>query len=483
MLTRRDIRKGLASNLYILDSKKQKVNLRYNLIQRELKANLTGRDLVLKFRQPGISTFAQAELFLAATMGAASTLSLGYDDKNTNKLRRISEFFYDNLPDSFVLNGKTFSKPKRKYASTWLVSYPDTMSEMISITAGSTRAGRGDTFTHIHGSEVAFWKDAETLITGFLEAGDPQVILESTPNGAQGYFYELCMDALDGKSNWTLHFYEWWKGAKNAIPLEKGEDLAPYNDDELRLIVELNLTPEQIKFRRQKIRDLKHQFPQEYPEDVRECFLLSGIGYFGTLLGVFRAPMYGVFDGTHRHVAGLDWAQARDYTVLSVWDVTARQQVDMLRINRLSWGDMRRRIAEMCKKWNVRVLTVENNAESANIEELRALLDADPLYKPTLLEFNTTNASKAAALAEMHEAINEGGWTLQAIPEQKREFLAFQAIKSGNGWKYSAPAPEHDDTIIANMLALHSFFHGGSLQPAGMSSALAAHFLGDIDDE
>jgi hypothetical protein len=290
------------------------------------------------------------------------------------------------------------------------------------------------------------------------------------------------MEALDGNSNWRLHFYEWWWLPEYQIPLEKGEVLE-YTDEEIALIERVHrtsgrlLTPEQIKWRRRKKRDLKHLFAQEYPEDARECFLLSGLGYVGALMGVFTAPLHVEWQGTHKYVAGLDWGQANDYTVFSVWDVTAKNQVDLLRVNKLSWGEMRRQIAAMARKWHVRTIVAEENSASSNIEELRELFEND-YHKPAIIPFYTSSVKKAAALAELHEALNEDGWKLQDHAEQKREFQAFQAKPSGNGWKYGAPPNEHDDTVIANMLAIHAALHG-MLNEVKVPSLLAQHFLAD----
>lgn len=481
-LTTYDLQRLLANHLYVLDKNKQKVRFQPNTVQQHLRQHLTGRDLILKARQMGVSTYLQARLSLKAWTRAASTLTLSYDDDGTQLLRRMGEFFYTSLPEHFVYQGKVYRKPRRRYASAKLVSYPQTLAEMVTATAGSKVKGRGGTFTDIHGSEVAFWADAERTLSAFLEAGNPHVILESTPNGAQGYFYQLCMEALEGNSNWRLHFYEWWWLPEYRIPLEKGEALT-YTDEEIALIERVArtsgrvLTPEQIKWRRKKQRDLKHLFAQEYPEDARECFLLSGLGYFGALAGAFTAPLSVEWQSSHKYVAGLDWGQANDYTVFSVWDVTARQQVDLLRVNKLSWGEMRRQIGVMARKWRVKTIIAEENSASSNIEELRVLFEND-YTKPAIIPFYTSNVKKASALAELHEAINEDSWKLQDRPEQKREFMAFQAKPSGNGWKYSAPANEHDDTIIANMLALYAALHG-MLNMVKVPSVVAEHFLAD----
>ena len=66
-------------------------------------------------------------------------------------------------------------------------------SEYRVATAADCSAGRGTTIHHLHCSEVARWPhDAEETLTS-LRAAVPQsgeVVIESTPNGAGGPFYE-----------------------------------------------------------------------------------------------------------------------------------------------------------------------------------------------------------------------------------------------------------------------------------------------------
>lgn len=490
-MKRHELETLLSRHLYILDKQKRKTRFKPNVIQRHLAAHLTGRDLILKARQVGISTFLQTRLSLKAWTGSASTLTLSYDDDGTQMLRRMSEFFYTSLPERFEHDDLFYTKPRRKYASAKLVTYPDTRAEMMTATAGSKLKGRGGTFTHIHASEAAFWTDAERTLSAFLEAGDPEVALESTPNGAQGYFYELCMEALDGNSNWTLHFYPWWWEPTYRLPLENDEArddfMRTYTPEETDLIERVAresngrflLTPEQIKWRRGKQRDLKHLFGQEYPEDPKECFLLSGMGYFGTLPNVFTAPLHVEPDVAHKYVAGLDWGQANDYTVLFIWDVTTKQMVSLLRVNKLAWAEMRRRVAAECRRWNVRLICAERNSASSNIEDLRSEFDGD-WRKPTITDFVTTNPSKALALSDLYEALNTDGWTLQNVPEVRREFMAFQAKQTGNGWKYGAPQGEHDDIVMAAAFATYAALHQFADGAGDIPEVLTAHFLGDM---
>src|SRR5574341_710068 len=204
--------------LVILDKRKRKVKLRFKPLQLDLLSKLTGRDLVLKARQVGISTCIQARLYRLAATSAVATATLSHEDKSTQKFRRMTDRFWQNMPEAF--------RPARKYANSALTTYPDFDSEAEIYTAGNTATGRSGTYTHVHGSEAAFWPDAEALVAGIMQGGNPEIVLESTPNGAQGYFYNRCMEALDGSIEWTLHFYPWWWEPEYTLPLADGEALS-----------------------------------------------------------------------------------------------------------------------------------------------------------------------------------------------------------------------------------------------------------------
>lgn len=427
--------------LKILNKNGRVVRYTPNAVQKQLLRALTGRDLVLKARQMGLSTAIQARYFTLALSRTALVATMAHDAATTAKLRRMAQRFYDHLE----------AKPRRGLNNAATVTYPDSSSEVTIATAGSLAVGRGGTYTHVHGSEVAFWKDATAIMAGLLQ-GVPahgEIILESTPNGAQGWFYERCMEALDGGTSWRLHFFPWWHDNGYRVALPPGETLA-YSDDEARLVARHGLSAEQIAWRRAKQRELRHLFAQEYPEDPRACFLLSGQSYFGTLDGVFVAPDGSPYCADHRYVAGLDFAQTTDYTVLSVVDATARVQVDLLRLHHLPWETMRQQIAVVCARWRVAAVWAESNSLGGpNIEALVAA-------GLPIVAFHMNASTKPDVIAALHEALHGGGLKLLDRPEQRREFAAFEARQTSSGhWSYAARPPEHDDIVIANALAWH----------------------------
>lgn len=425
--------------LKILDKDKSLVSFKWNKAQAHFYEHRTGHDLILKARQLGFSTLIQGEMFRKTVTSTQTTITLAHDAETTQKLRRMADRFYENCKFNDL-------QPARKYANATLATYPEFDSTATIATAGNVETGRGDTYTMMHGSEVAFWKDAEKIVAGAMQGGSPDVILESTPNGAQGFFYDKCMEALAGNSIWTLHFYSWWWDDNYRIITD---DVITYTDEEAALVAKHNLDQAQIKWRREKIRELGRLFIQEYPEDPITCFLTSGNSYFGDLSGVFTALANAVYVQGHEYYAGLDFGQTKDYTAMPIFDKTAKCQVDLLHVNNMEWSEIRNRIKQMSDKWHLTsILAEKNSIGTVNIEALQAL-------GLPVVPFETTNESKSGIMSNMNEAIHFGGWKLLDIPIQKHEMNTFVATQLPSGaWRLAADGDGHDDIVIGDALGL-----------------------------
>lgn len=428
--------------LYILDKDKRLIPFRWNRAQKDFHAQRTGRDLILKARQLGFSTYMQGEIIRRATTKTITGITLAHDSETTDKLRHIADRFYNNWA------GGNFIRPLRKYANATLTTYPEFDSSIVIATAGNTNAGRGGTYSDFHGSEVAFWPDAEKIIAGAMQGGDPDVVLESTPNGAQGYFYELCMDAMDGDdSSWKLHFYPWWWDDAYRLPIEPDEDFL-LSEEEIEFAKKHSLDNEQIKWRRSKQKELKGLFKQEYPEDPLTCFLTSGNSYFGDISDKYTAPHGATWQEGHNYGAGLDWGQTNDYTALIVIDGTTKQMVDHLHIRQLEWEEQRKRVKQLYDKWHLKFIVAEENSiGSVNIEALHKL-------GMQVIPFTTTNLSKSELMSDLYESIHTGGLRLQDLAILKHELMIFISKQTATGiWRLAAEGDGHDDIVIALGLA------------------------------
>ena len=171
------------------------VPFRLNPAQEELHRQLEEirarkgyiRALVLKGRQMGVSTYVGARFYWrTSTRKGVRTFILTQEQEATDAIFEMTRRYHEN----------NWMAPTSGAASVKELTFPSLESGYKVGTAGSKAVGRGQTIQQFHGSEVAFWPNAELHIGGILEAvpyvRGTEIISESTANGPQGIFYEMC---------------------------------------------------------------------------------------------------------------------------------------------------------------------------------------------------------------------------------------------------------------------------------------------------
>jgi len=241
-------------------------------LDKQLKETGKVRALVLKARQVGISTYIEGRLFWRTTQTRnANAFVLSHLAESTNSIFQMVSTFYDNVPH------KAFA-PLLTSRSAQTLVFHDINSRYRVGTARSAQTGRSQTNRFVHGSEVAFYPQGQDIVAGLLQSvgeKDTEVILESTANGAGGWFYEQVMKSLRGESEWIVCFVPWF------LMTEYRRKVRPYFEitvDEQALSEKYQLDNEQLQFRRDKIDELGgiDLFRQEYPSNELEAFLTSG---------------------------------------------------------------------------------------------------------------------------------------------------------------------------------------------------------------
>lgn len=454
---------AFAENMLMVQDKARKlVPLRLNRAQRHYLANKTRRDLILKARQIGFSTAIQAEMFRLYTTKAESVLTMADKQDNTDKLRRMAERYYDKLPPNFT-------PPIRSEANASMTVYPVIGSEVQIATAGSQTSGRASTYTKFHGSEVAYWRNADWVIAGALQAipehlDNTWVVFESTANGASGWFFDECNAALKGDSEWTLHFYAWWWDIDYKIPLLKDEQII-YNNEEFALVEKHNLSPEQIKWRRKKQRDLKDMFQQEHPESPMQAFLTTGGSVYTITQDMLYMPQETSAIKTdkekgikgHTYAMGVDWGQDVDSTTVSIIDATDYREVMIWHTRRRDDDAILDDIVNFAKQWNVTLIRPEENGMGKQyvrrLENMIGQQQWDDVY-PIVDKFNMTQRSKDKLVKMLKIGLGEG---LLLVDDDyaNAELRIFKTTKKSSSgvYSYGHPSGKHDDTVIARLLA------------------------------
>jgi len=143
--------------LKILDKNNKLIPFEWNLLQEDFHNKRTGRDIVLKARQIGFSTYIQGELFRRLVTKSTRALTLTHDDKTTQILRETADRFYKYCRFNNI-------QPNRRLSNASMSTFTDFDSMHVIGTAGNTDIGRGGSYTDIHLSEVAFFPDPERII-------------------------------------------------------------------------------------------------------------------------------------------------------------------------------------------------------------------------------------------------------------------------------------------------------------------------------
>jgi len=148
-----------------------------------------------------------------------------------------------------------------------------------------------------------------------------------------------------------------------------------------------------------------------------------------------------------RYRMGVDWAQANDWTVLTVID-DLRRVVAVDRFNQIAWDVQRGRLRALADYWHVEGIWAEaNSIGGPNIEALQA--EGLPVRG-----FTTTNESKQQLMVALQLAFERGDIRIPDDPVLIAELEAFEATRLPSGrWRYEAPAGMHDDMVISLALA------------------------------
>jgi hypothetical protein len=299
-----DIKKLLNFDVYsekfikIINKDTEKVPFLMNNIQRQIDDKIKEieaqgkpvRLIILKPRQPGVSTFVQAKfLHKTATAFNKTALVVAHTDKSTNAIFNKTKFMYDNLPE--------FIRPLRKAsnAQELIFDKPSTdkgntiglNSKFKIATAGGTGIGRSDTHQYVHLSELAFYEgDAKQIFIGIMQSipktKDTMCIIESTAQGFN-FFKEMWDKACNGENEFVPLFFSWFDHEEYQMPVTEDEReriMNNLNKYEKMLVELFNLPAERIRWYRWTLENDCQGDPdfmkQENPSTPEEAFLHTG---------------------------------------------------------------------------------------------------------------------------------------------------------------------------------------------------------------
>ena len=274
--------------------------------------------IFLKSRQVGMSTMTEARYFSKCLFNRAKNAFVLADKSDSARnIFQMTKRYYDNLPEGFKI-------PLLKDSTEALALVTD--SSFRVGTAGSKSVGRSMTINYFHGSEVAFWSNANEIVSGMLQTipdnPDSELILESTANGTSGegaYFYNMVQSGLDEKSDFMTLFYAWYQ--QNEYRRKIIEPIK-WTDEELELKRLYNLDDEQLAWRRAKLtsdfKGREYLFKQEYPSSIQEAFVTTSNALIPLNCIELSRKNRGLSGNGLPIIIGIDPARSSDRTIITI---------------------------------------------------------------------------------------------------------------------------------------------------------------------
>jgi len=464
------------------------------VIDKQLKGTGKVRIIVLKARQQGLSTAIGAWLYWYVSQHQAQkALVVTHHADSTRSLFDLTKRYHDNVPE--------FLKPVTKYASRRELKFSKLDSGYMVATAGGDGIARGETLTHAHLSELAFWQksSAKENLNGLLQAipntPGSAIFIESTANGVSGPFHEIWSGAVRGENDFLPLFIPWFITPSYREPVPEGFERTPTEQD---LVDAYGLDNEQLMFRRGKIGSTSLElWTQEYPSNADEAFLTSGAPVFDTPMLAERArhlpnvlelremvgdvmeenlrgrlKIYHKHDPSESYYIGADVAagiRGKDYSVAQVLD-SKKRQVAVWRGHTYP-DDFAYILQSLGHLFNMAQIAVESNNHGILTCSILGKVLAYPYFftetvynrlddQDTIkLGFSTTSKSKPLIIDQLRSDHRAGELELNDR-DTVSEMMTFIVTDTGS---MEAEDGCFDDTVMA--LALANHIHDGVFTP------------------
>lgn len=437
--------------------------LKANAAQKLFERRRGERNIVLKARQMGLTTWAAARFFLRTiTHPGTLTLQVAHTQEAAEEIFRIVHRFVDWLPENLRDGPLQTSRTNARQ-----IVFRKIDSQYRVVSAGDRNAGRGLTVQNLHCSELARWPGdpAETL-AGLRAAMTPgaELILESTPDGVGGCFHEEWQKA--GETGMVRHFFPWWMERRYRT---KGVDESTLTEEERDLRARKRLNLGQIGYRRKIRANFRGLARQEYAEDEESCFLASGDSVFE--LETIEARLATAPEPVERRQNGeleiwLPALKGKKYLVAvdpagggSEGDYSAAQVLDLESglqcaefAGHVGGLELARLVTALAAEYNQAWLVVERNNHGSGV---LALAETACKYARIYRQggqpgWLTTSVSRPAALGRLGAGLVEEPKRFQSrrLLGECRSFVRLADGSTG------ARAGTHDDRVMAMAIGL-----------------------------
>jgi hypothetical protein len=437
--------------------------LEANAAQKAFELSRGKKNIVLKARQMGLTTWVAARFFLKTIMQPGTmTLEVAHTQEAAEEIFRIVHRFLDWLPDE-LRDGPL----KTGRSNVRQIVFPRMDAQYRVVSAADKNAGRGMTLQNLHCSELARWPgNAMEILAGLRAAMAPgaEMVLESTPQGVGGCFHDEWQRA--DETGVVRHFFPWWMEQRYRAA---AADEASLTDEERGLMALHGLSLNQIAYRRRIRADFRGLARQEFAEDAESCFLASGESVFE--LTAVEARLMSVTDAAIARRNGemaiwLPPVKGKQYLIAvdpagggSEGDYSAAQVLELETglqcaefAGHVGGLELARLITDLATEYNGAWLVVERNNHGSGV---LALAETACKYARIYRQggqagWLTTSVSRPAMIGRLDAALVDAPDRFQSrrLLVECRSFVRLPNGSSG------AQAGTHDDRVMAMAIGL-----------------------------
>lgn len=429
------------NHLYkVINENGELVPFRLREAQRELLRGMHYKNIILKARQLGFTTFICIFMLDYALFHSNKQIGIiAHTVQDASVIfRKIAvawEYFPQHIKDYFSLRPLGDSKSEYQFSNGSIVRV------MTSMRSGTYQMVLITEF----GKTCAQFPEKGEEIVNSMPAVPPKgvIFIESTAEGETGRFYDMCQDAMETRrlslpltvKDFKFFFFPWYQNPANVV-----SGMVPVSDevnaylDKVQRLSRVTFTQEQRNWYFLEQRIQKSKMKQEHPSTPEESFLVSGNKMFSPEVidamridqvrdpistdGDFR--IYAKYVKSHRYGLGADVSMGikRDHSTIVVIDFTTGEVVLTYKSNTIDPVNFAHEIKKAGSWYGVCIAAPEaNNVGITVCVQLNAVYPnvftqvregVTEVVPSNKLGWLSTSLSKPKMLYELSDAFDEG---------------------------------------------------------------------------
>lgn len=424
---------------YVINEQGELVRFKLRPAQIKLMTNLHYKNIILKARQLGFTTFICIFLLDYALFNRNKMLGiLAHTQTDAAVIFRKVKIAWDNFPAKlkkyFHLEAIGDSKSEYEFSNG------SVMRIATSLRSGTYQAVLITEYAKIC---ARFPEKAQEVKTGTLPAVPAKglVFIESTAEGEGGEYYDMVQDARELKRNRTpltekdykFFFFPWYQNPANVVTAEGVPIDAQTTEylDSVERKLKIVLSPAQRNWYYLEKKTQKDKMKQEHPSTPDEAFLSTGNKLFDSAVLEAQREKYGMvpievlgdflifrrFIKGHVYGLGADVSQgySRDSSTIAIIDFTTGELCLTYKSNKIDPITFAHEIKRAGAMYGVCIAAPEANTvgqatcitlngiyPNVYTQVREGLLEETPTQK---LGWLSTGASKPKMMYELSEAM------------------------------------------------------------------------------